>query len=345
MWRDVLTVARRELAGFFTSPVAFLFVGAFLAITLFAFFWGEKFFARNVADVRPLFQWMPLLLIFLVSALTMRAWAEERRAGTLELLLTAPVSLTALVLGKFLGALALVAIALALTLPLPLTVAALGPLDWGPVVGGYVAALALAAAYIALGLWVSSRTDNQIVSLILTALIAGGIYLLGAPALTDLFGHRVGEWLRLLGTGSRFNAITRGVLDLRDLYYYLSLTALFLILNQWSLARLRWAGNPPTAEHRRYTLTAALLALNALAANFWLHPLHIIRLDLTAGGQYTLSEATRTYLRQVQEPLLIRGYFSANTHPLLAPLVPQLRDLLQEYAVAGGERVRVEFID
>ncbi|MCX8004036.1 MAG: Gldg family protein [Burkholderiaceae bacterium] len=345
MWRDVSTVARRELAGFFASPAAFLFLGAFLAVTLFAFFWGEKFFARNVADVRPLFQWMPLLLVFLVSALTMRAWAEERRAGTLELLLTAPVSPTALVLGKFLGALALVAIALALTLPLPLTVAALGPLDWGPVIGGYVAALALASAYVAIGLWVSSRTDNQIVSLILTALIAGGLYLIGAPALTDFFGYRVGEWLRLLGTGARFNAITRGVLDLRDLYYYLSLAALFLILNRWSLARLRWAGNPPTAEHRRYTLAAALLAANALAANFWLHPLHAVRLDLTAGRLYTLSEATRTYLRQVQEPLLIRGYFSANTHPLLAPLVPQVRDLLQEYAVAGGERVRVEFVD
>src|SRR3546814_7772985 len=133
---------------------------------LFVFFWVETFFARNIADVRPLFEWMPLLLLFLVSALTMRLWSEERRSGTLEFLLTSPVRPASLVLGKFLACLGLVAIALALTLPLPLTVAQLGPLDWGPVAGGYLATLCLAAAYIAIGLSVSARTDNQIVSLI-----------------------------------------------------------------------------------------------------------------------------------------------------------------------------------
>jgi ABC-2 type transport system permease protein len=345
MQREVAIVARRELAGFFASPAALLFLGAFLAVTLFVFFWVETFFARNIADVRPLFQWMPVLLIFLVAALTMRAWAEERRAGTLELLLTAPASPTALVLGKFLGVLALVAVALALTLPLALTVAALGPLDWGPVIGGYVAALALACAYTAIGLWVSSRTDNQIVSLILTAAICGVFYLIGSSALTNLFGHRVGELLRLLGAGSRFEAITRGVLDLRDLYFYLSITAAFLVLNRLSLERLRWAGNAASAAHRRWIAVAALAAANALAANLWLGQLGSVRADLTAGRLYTLSDATRAYLTQLQEPLVIRGYFSASTHPLLAPLVPQLRDLLQEYAVAGGDRVRVEFVD
>lgn len=345
MRRELLAVARKELAGFFASPAAFLFLGAFLGVTLFVFFWAEKFFARNVADVRPLFHWMPVLLIFLVAALTMRAWAEERRAGTLELLLTAPVSPTALVLGKFAGAMALVAIALALTVPLPLTVAWLGPLDWGPVIGGYVAALALACAYVAIGLWVSSRTDNQIVSLIATAVIAGVFYLIGAPVLTDLFGHRVGEALRWLGAGARFESITRGVLDVRDLYFYLSITATFLVLNRLALERLRWAGNPASASHRRWIAVAALLAANALTANLWLGQIGIARADLTAGRQYTLSDATRGYLAQLQEPLLIRGYFSASTHPLLAPLVPQLRDLLAEYAVAGGDKVRVEFLD
>ena len=141
--RNIRLTARKELAGFFASPAAFLFLGAFLAVTLFVFFWVDTFFARGLADVRPLFQWIPLLLIFLVAALTMRAWAEERRAGTLVLLLTVPTTPTELVLGKFFGAMGLVAFALALTLPLPITVALLGPLDWGPVIGGYVAALAL----------------------------------------------------------------------------------------------------------------------------------------------------------------------------------------------------------
>lgn len=345
MLRDVLPVARKELAGFFASPAAFLFLGAFLGVTLFVFFWVETFFSRNIADVRPLFQWMPVLLIFLVAALTMRCWAEERRAGTLELLLTAPASLTDQVLGKFLGGMGLVAIALALTLPLPVTVSFLGPLDWGPVVGGYLAALTLAAAYVAIGLWVSSRTDNQIVSLILTVVIAGIFYLVGSEALTSLVGHRAGELLRGLGAGSRFESITRGVLDLRDLYYYLSITAAFLVLNRLSLERLRWAKNRQTRAHRIWHWVAGLLVANVLAANLWLNQIAWARADLTSGNLYTLSDATRGYLVQLQEPLLIRGYFSASTHPLLAPLVPQLRDLLTEYAAAGGDTVRVEFVD
>jgi ABC-2 type transport system permease protein len=345
MLRKVLKVAGKELTGFFASPAAFLFLAAFLGATLFIFFWVATFFERNLADVRPLFQWMPILLIFLVAALTMRAWAEERRAGTLELLLTSPTAPGELVLGKFLGCLGLVLIALLLTLPLPVMVAVLGPLDWGPVVGGYAAAVTLAAAYVAIGLWISSRTDNQIVSLILTVLLTGALYLLGSDALTSLAGYRAGEWLRALGAGSRFASITRGVLDLRDLYYYASITAAFLILNRLSLETLRWAGNPPNAAHRRWYGIAGLLAVNALAANLWLDQISWVRVDLTQGRIYTLSDATRNYLSQLQEPLLIRGYFSAATHPLLAPLVPQLRDLLREYAVAGHGRVRVEFID
>ena len=342
----IRTIARKELAGFFASPAAYLFVGAFLAATLFVVFWVETFFARGLADVRPMFQWMPVLLIFLVAALTMRSWAEERRAGTIELLLTAPVTPAELVLGKFAGAFALVAIALLLTLPLPLSVALLGPLDWGPVVGGYVAALALAAAYVAIGLAVSARTDNQIVSLIATVLVAGAFYLAGSPVLTALAGGRLGELMRAIGAGSRFESIARGVLDLRDLAYYLSLTGVFLIVNRLALERLRWAGgDAQRARHRRWLWAAGLAVANLLALNLWLDPLTGARVDLTAGGLYSLSDATRDELRALPEPLVIRGYFSSSTHPLLAPLVPQLRDLLREYAVAGGARVQVEFVD
>ncbi|HLK71749.1 MAG TPA: Gldg family protein [Steroidobacteraceae bacterium] len=345
MLRKVTQIAGKELTGFFASPAAVLFLAAFLGVTLFVFFWAAAFFERNLADVRPLFQWMPLLLIFLVAALTMRSWAEERRSGTLELLLTSPTGPSEQVLGKFLGVLVLVLIALALTLPLPISVSFLGQLDWGPVIGGYAAAICLAAAYVAIGLWISSRTDNQIVSLILTVVIAGAFYVIGSDTLTSLVGYRAGEWLHELGAGSRFDSITRGVLDLRDLYYYFSITATFLVLNRLSLERLRWAGNPARSAHRLWYATAALLAANLLGANLWLGQIGSARVDLTAGRIYSLSDATRSYLAELQEPLLIRGYFSAATHPLLAPLVPQLRDLLQEYAVAGGPRVRVEFVD
>jgi ABC-2 type transport system permease protein len=345
MQPDVFRIARKELAGFFASPAAFLFLGVFLAVTLFVFFWVDAFFSRNIADVRPLFEWMPVLLIFLVAALTMRAWSEERRAGTLELLATAPVPQLVLVLGKFFGGLGLVAIALALTLPLPLTVTFLGPLDWGPVFGGYLAALFLAAAYLAVGLWVSARTDNAIVALIGTTVVCGLFYLLGSDVLTALLGHRGGELLELLGAGSRFDSITRGVIDLRDLYYYASIVGVFLALNLFTLEQLRWDGNPASAVHRRWRWITLLAAANFLATNLWLAPQGWARADLTQGSIYSLSEATKGYLTQLREPLLIRGYFSAQTHPLLAPLVPQVRDLLQEYAQAGGNQVQVEFID
>ena len=342
---DTLRIARKEFRGFFTTPAAYLFLGTFAAATLFIFFWVETFFARNIADLRPLFEWLPLLLIFLVAALTMRSWSEERRAGTLETLLTAPVRPLQLVLGKFLAALGLVAVALALTLPLALTVAFLGPLDWGPVIGGYVATLFLAAAYVAIGLYMSSRTDNPIVALILTVLVAGIFYLVGTETLTNLFGHQIGGLLALLGTGTRFESITRGVLDLRDLYYYISIVGVFLALNLLGLERLRWAGNPTARHHQLWMLVTGLAIANFVAANLWLAPIGWARVDITEEQRYSLSEATRIELARASEPLLIRGYFSAKTHPLLAPLVPRIQDLLREYSVAGGDRIHVEFVD
>lgn len=338
-------VTRKEFRGFFSTPAAYLFVGAFLALVLFVFFWLETFFARNIADVRPLFEWLPLLLIFLVSALTMRSWAEERVAGTLESLLTAPVRPLELVLGKFFASLLLVSIALLLTLPLPVTVALLGPLDWGPVIGGYVATLFLAAAYVAIGLYMSVRTDNSIVALILTSVVCALLYLIGAETITTLVGHDVGSRLASLGTGARFRSISRGVLDLRDLYYYCSIVGVFLTLNIFSLEQIRWAGNPAGRRHRRWAWIAGLTAMNFIAANLWLGSITHARIDMTHGNLYSISPSTQQQLSKLREPLLIRGYFSAKTHPLLAPLVPRLKDLLQEYVVAADGRVRAEIID
>jgi len=340
-----MDICRKEFNGFFASPAAWLFLATFLAVNLFIFFWAEAFFARNIASLKPLFQWMPILLIFLVATLTMRSWSEERRAGTLESLLTAPVAPIRLIFGKFLAGLALVILALVLTLPLPASVSMMGPLDWGPVWGGYLASLFLAAAYLAIGLYMSARTDNPIVALILTVAAAALLYLIGSDTVTALFSRNIAGWLVLLGTGSRFDAITRGVLDLRDLVYYISLVLIFLALNRFALERVRWAGNPPRPHHRRWQWLIALIIGNAVLLNIWLGPIGVLRADLTQGRIYSLSDATRHYLHDLQEPLLIRGYFSARTHPLLAPLVPQLHDLLKEYQVAGGDRVRVEFID
>ena len=338
-------IAHKELALFFASPAAWLFLGSFAAVTLFVFFWGEAFFARNIADVRPLFEWMPILLIFLASALTMRSWSEERRTGTLEYVLTQPVPLWHFVAGKFQACIALLLLALLVTLPLPITVAQLGELDPGPVFAGYVATLLLGAAYISVGLFVSARSDNPIVSLIGSVVLCSLLYLLGSGLMTSFFGNFGSELLRALGSGARFESITRGVLDVRDLFYYLSLTGVFLCLNVYALERERWASTGSRRHHNAWRRATALLVVNLVAGNLWLSQVTSLRADMTAGRLFSISDATHGYLEQLREPLLLRGYFSAQTHPLLAPLVPQMRDLLEEYKIAGKGNVRVEIID
>jgi ABC-2 type transport system permease protein len=342
--RQILAITRKELESYFGSPLALIFLGVFLAAVLFIFFTIDTFFARGIADVRPVFQWMPVLLIFLLAALTMRQWSEEQRAGTQEILLTLPVKPIQLVLGKFLAVLALIALALLLTIPLPVTVSIIGRLDWGPVIGGYLAALLMAAAYAAIGLFVSSRTDNQIVALIATVLLGGLFYILGTPSVTNFFGRTISSILWAVGTGSRFESIERGVIDLRDLVYYLSLTGIFLTLNTISLDSKRWSQSQ-TAYRRRVLVSGGLIVLNLALVNLWVYPLQGLRLDLTAQKEYTLSPVTKDLLQNLQEPLLIRAYISEKTHPLLAPLVPQINDMLREYQIASNGKVQAETLD
>jgi ABC-2 type transport system permease protein len=344
--RNILTIARKELRGYFQSAVGLIFLAAFLGVVVFTFFWVEKFFTRNIADIRPMFDWLPLLLIFLVAALSMRLWSEEQRGGTIEILLTLPVPHWQLVIGKFIAGLALIALALALTLGLPITVEMMGDLDWGPVFGGYLAALLLASAYLSIGLCVSAATDNQIVALILTALVCGLLYLPGADDVVRFFGGDTGELLRRISTRGRFESIARGVLDLRDLAYYLSIIGIGLAINVLLLARKGWSRGQRTRKQRVQQVTAvALVAANALALNLWMTPVAAARVDLTEHNEYSLSSVTEKILDGLDQPLLIRGYFSEKTHPLLAPLIPQIRDLIAEYKVMGGGKVKVEFVD
>lgn len=343
---SLTAITRKELKAYFGSPMAAIFIGAFLLASLFSFFWVEIFFARNIADVRPLFRWMPILLIFLVAALTMRQWSEEQRMGTLETLLTMPVRISHLVVGKFLAVLAMVGVALLFTVGLPVTVAILGNLDWGPVIAGYLGTLLVASAYISMGLFVSSKTDNQIISLITTAIIAGLIYIIGSPDVTGVFGNRASELLRSLGTGSRFESITRGVIDLRDVVYYLSITVFFLVLNTMVVDSNRWSSGESSSGYRRAAiLTIVLAGINLLVLNLWMAPAHGYRIDITGKQEYSISRTTKDIVTSLRDPLLMRGYFSEKTHPLLSPLVPRIRDLMKEYAIASGGRIKVEFVD
>ena len=343
----ILSIARKEIRSYFLSPVAVIFLAVFLLITLFSFFTQSRFFIRGIADVRPLFQWMPLLLIFLVSAVSMRQWSEEQKMGTLELLLTLPLRTSSLVLGKFLAGLALVILALALTLPLPWTVANLGPLDLGPVAGGYLASILLASAYLSIGLCVSALSENQIVSLMVTLILCGLLYFLGSDTLMGFVGQEQGELLSALGTGSRFASIERGVIDFRDLAYYVSICIFFLFLNTVAIERKRLEKNPldRISKWKTSQITALLLGLNLILFNAHMHKMKPGRIDLTEDQLYSVSDVTVDVIHGLDEQMRITGYFSERTHPLLAPLVPQIKDLLQEYQVLGGQNLQVDFLD
>lgn len=149
---SIQQVAFKELALYFSSPIGYLFLAVYLGVSLFVFFWVEAFFARNIADVRPMFEWLPILLIFLAAALTMRIWSDERRTGTIEFLTTLPATAWELVLGKFFACIVLLLIALLLTVSLPISVSLVADLDWGPVIAGYAAAILLGATYLSIGL-------------------------------------------------------------------------------------------------------------------------------------------------------------------------------------------------
>jgi len=338
-------IATKELRAYFLSPVALIFVASFLLASLFSFFWVEGFFVRGVADIRPLFTWLPVLLAFLVPALGMRLWAEEERTGTMEMLGTLPLTTWSAVSGKFVSGLALVGVALALTLPVPITVSMLGDLDWGPVWGGYLATLLLAGAYLAITLCISAVTANQLVALVFGSLTCGMLYLVGSDTVTGFFGGSVAEVLRGIGAGARFDSIQRGVLDLRDLIYYVGLIGFFLAFNVLLLEMRRWSGSDKGAAGRRNaSLAVLLIGANVVALNVVMAPVRGLRIDLTENNEYSISPVTKDLLSGLDEPLLLRGYLSDKTHPLLSPLVPRVRDMLLEYG-AISDNVRVEIVD
>lgn len=228
------TVARRELAGYFATPVAYVFIVIFLMLSGALTFTVGGFFARGQADLGPFFTFVPWLFLFLVPALTMRLWAEERRLGTIELLLTLPLPQWQAVVGKFLAAWAFCAIALALTFPLLLTVNYLGRPDNGVIAAGYVGCLLVAGAYLAVGAAMSAMTKNQVIAFVLAVAVCFLFAAAGSPIVTEFLSQRVpilAEVARGLSLTERFNSLTRGVIALRDVVFFVTFMGFFLFVN------------------------------------------------------------------------------------------------------------------
>ena len=233
--RETLAIFKREFTAYFATPLAYVFIVVFLALAGAMTFFLGNFFARGQADLEPFFAWHPWLYLFLVPALAMRLWAEERKSGTIELLLTLPVSLTGAVIGKYLAAWVFAGVALTLTFPLWITVNVLGSPDNGAILAGYVGSFVLAGAYLAIGISVSALTRNQVIAFVVACAVCFLFTVSGTPVVLNFFSG----WAPILLVDTvasfslltHFQAITRGVIDLRDAVFIGSLIALCLYAN------------------------------------------------------------------------------------------------------------------
>jgi ABC-2 type transport system permease protein len=237
----VSAVFKREFAAYFATPIAFVFLVIFLvAMSVFTFYVG-RFYDMGVADLTVFFSYHPWLYLFLMPALAMRLWAEEKRSGSIELLLTLPLPVWATVLGKFLAAWAFAGLALFLTFPIWLTTLYLGLPDNGVILASYIGSFMMAGAYLAIGAAISSATANQVIAFVISVAVCFLFTAAGAPLVTEsLSGWAPAPLVEAAATFSfltHFSAISAGVLDLRDAVFFLSLTSLFLFANMLIVER------------------------------------------------------------------------------------------------------------
>lgn len=235
----LMTLMRREFRGYFATPVAYVFIVIFLFLTgIFTFYVGG-FYERNQADLEPFFRYLPWLYMLLIPAISMRLWSEERKTGTIELLMTLPVSLVDAVLGKFLAAWLFTALALALTFPLWLTVNYLGDPDNTVIAAGYIGSLFMAGGFLAIGSCISALTKNQVIAFVVSFVICFAFNLSGFPIVLDFF--RAWAPPVIVDTISSFSFLThsssiqKGVIDLRDVIFFGSLIAFFLYANMLAI--------------------------------------------------------------------------------------------------------------
>lgn len=333
----ILILARREVKALFDNPAGYVLLAVFLVANAF-FFFGAAYLTSS-ASLRPMLEILPKLLLFFAPAVAMRSLAEDARTGQLEVLLAQPINELQLLLGKYLGVVCFLAIALLLTLPVPLGLTLGAELAWGPIVAQYVGSLLLIAAFAAIGVWASCITRSQI-----TAFITGVavMFLLVLPGLINPLivglSPRLGLVADRLGVLTHFGTIGRGVIDLRDATYFVSLAAIFLTLAYGSLlARKLAVGQAPVRRLRLgvLLLVGALLVVNLLGSYLG------GRLDLTPGRAYTLSSATRQLVRELPDIVTIKLFASDELPAEVALIKRDLDDLLRDFREAGQGRIRI----
>ena len=236
--QNITAILKKEFRSYFNSPIAYIFITFFLGISAWLFF--QNFFLVNQAEMRSFFGLMPWIFLFFIPAVTMKLWAEEKKIGTIEILMTLPIRDYEVVVGKFLASFALLAVTVLLTLVIPFSVMSLGNPDMGTLITGYIGLLLMGGAYIAIGFFASTLTENQIIAFIIGIVVCLVLLLIGE----DFVLFKTPNWLfpifSYLGLGAHYSSILRGVLDSRDIIYYLSLIGFFLYLSTLAVESRKW---------------------------------------------------------------------------------------------------------
>ncbi|HUL01948.1 MAG TPA: Gldg family protein [Gemmatimonadales bacterium] len=332
----IWTVARRELLALFDQATAYLLLIVFVAVNDFLFFRQAQLY--GVATLRPMFDLLPWVLLFLVPAVTMRAVAEDVRSGVIEVVLAQPITEAEFLLGKFVGQLLFVWIALALTLGIPLGLLLGSHPPLGVVVAQYVGAALLATGLVGVGVWASSVTRNQITAFILSVAVMFVLIFVGLDPLLVGLPPRLAAIAGSLGVLSHFTGISRGVIDLRDAIYFLSLSGVFLTLGYLALMRRKLT--PHGAALRQLRVGTVLIVAGVVVLNLFGRRIGG-RLDLTPGHAYTLSDGTRRILSNLNDLVTLRLFASAELPPEVAYLKRDVDDLLRDYRGAGRGKVRL----
>ena len=335
--RRIRTVAQREVSGFFDHQTAYILVVAFLGLGLFLTF--RTIYAMGIATLRPFFDLLPWLFAIFIPAMTMRSLAEERRSGTLEWLLAHPLRETEVVLGKFIGNWLFVLAALAGTIPTAFGLLKVSEADGGIMMAQYIGAALLAAQGVAIGLWASSLTRNQITAFMLAASVSFTLVIIGTPVVLIGLPPSLGVGVTNLSVLGHFQNVARGVVDLRDVIYFLSTAGLFLFMAVAIMSRERLSAGR-SAYRRLRTGTAALIAvvvvLNLLGGNIR------GRLDLTQQGLYTLSDGTQEILGGLDDIVTLKLVISDELPAELQPTLRDVADLVADLRRAADGQLVVE---
>jgi ABC-type uncharacterized transport system involved in gliding motility auxiliary subunit/ABC-type transport system involved in multi-copper enzyme maturation permease subunit len=336
----VWTVARREVRALFDHPTGYILAIVFLVVNNFLFF--RQVFLIGAGTLRPMLDLLPWMLLFLVPAVTMRVLADDFRTGTLEVVLAQPLTEFELVLGKYLGALLFLWATLLCTVPVPLTLVLGADLPAGVIAAQYAGALLLVAGLAAVGTWTSSLTRNQVTAFILGVAVMFALVLVGLDPLIVGLPPVLGTLAARLGVLSHFAGIARGVLDLRDVIYFVSLAALFVVLAYAVVLGRRLPGGGRPA--RRLRLGVLVLGAAAVIGNLAAGALGG-RLDLTPGRVYTLSRATRDLAAGLEDLVTVKLFASRDLPPEIGLLRRDVEDLLRDLRAAGRGDVRVLQLD